>query len=74
MAKIHIDLRRDGIVKMRFPANINWTRTASGAKVVAKDNSTKERKASAKAFLDQMNLVPRDVRNVADELDRIDSK
>lgn len=71
MAKIYVDLRRKGIVKMRFPANINWTRTKSGAKVVAKDNSTKELKAAAAEFLGQMSLVPRDVRNVADELDRM---
>ena len=71
MAKIHIDLRREGIVKMRFPANINWTRTKSGAKVVAKDNSTKELKLATAEFLGKMHLVPRDVRDVASELDRI---
>jgi len=71
MAKIHIDLRRDGIVKMRFPANINWTRTKSGAKVAAEGSSTKELKSATAGFLATMNLVPRDVRDVASELDRM---
>lgn len=72
MAKIYVDLRRKGIVKMRFPANTTWTRTKSGATVVANDSSTKELKLATAKLLSSMNLVPKDVRDVASELDRME--